>query len=115
MRVKRVCGIGFRITYLSAAKQGAFGAIIIHTPASVGYPFQVGQTSWTGKLFELPAGDELRNEVNAWVTEESARARVERAVMKDLYKNGASKVGEVYSEPQKIMLPNPRFTTVTPT
>ena len=31
--------------YLSAARQGAAGAIIIHTPPSAGYPFQVVQTS----------------------------------------------------------------------
>lgn len=59
--------------YLSAAKQGAVGAIIIHTPHSAGYPFQVVQTSWTGEQFELPAGDEPRNQINAWLTEDAAR------------------------------------------
>ena len=59
--------------YLSAASQGAVGAIIIHTSPSAGYPFQVVQTSWTGVQFELPAGDEPRSQVSAWVTEESAR------------------------------------------
>ena len=62
--------------YLSAARQGAAGAIIIHTSPSAGYPFQVVQTSWTGVQFELPAGDEPRSEVNAWVTEEAARSLV---------------------------------------
>lgn len=65
--------------YLSAARQGAVGAIIIHTQASAGYPFQVVQTSWTGEQFELPAEDEPRVEVAAWVTEGSARALVEMA------------------------------------
>ena len=65
--------------YLSAARQGAAGAIIIHTSPSAGYPFQVVQTSWTGEQFELPAGDEPRNQVNAWVTEDSARRLVEMA------------------------------------
>lgn len=65
--------------YLSAARQGAVGAIIIHTAPSAGYPFQVVQTSWTGEQFELPAGDEPRNQVNAWVTEDSARRLVELA------------------------------------
>ncbi|MEX2496015.1 MAG: M28 family peptidase [Woeseia sp.] len=65
--------------YLSAARQGAVGAIIIHTAPSAGYPFQVVQTSWSGEQFELPAGEEPRNQVNGWVTEESARALVERA------------------------------------
>ena len=62
--------------YLSAARQGAVGAIIIHTQPSAGYPFQVVQTSWTGVQFELPAGDEPRNQVNSWVTEDAARALV---------------------------------------
>jgi hypothetical protein len=62
--------------YLSAARQGAVGAIIIHTAPSAGYPFQVVQTSWTGEQFELPAGDEPRNQVNAWVTEDAARSLV---------------------------------------
>jgi Zn-dependent M28 family amino/carboxypeptidase len=62
--------------YLSAARQGAVGAIIIHTSPSAGYPFQVVQTSWTGVQFELPAGDEPRSPVKAWVTEDSARELV---------------------------------------
>ena len=65
--------------YLSAARQGAAGAIIIHTAPSAGYPFQVVQTSWTGVQFELPAGDEPRSQVSAWVTEDSARELVAMA------------------------------------
>lgn len=65
--------------YLSAARQGAAGAIIIHTQPSAGYPFQVVQTSWTGEQFELPAGDEPRNQVNAWVTEDTARELIAMA------------------------------------
>ena len=59
--------------YLSAARQGAVGAIIIHTQPSAGYPFQVVQTSWTGEQFELPAGDEARLQIAAWLTEDAAR------------------------------------------
>ena len=65
--------------YLSAARQGAVGAIIIHTSPSAGYPFQVVQTSWTGVQFELPAGDEPRTRVNGWVTEDTARQLVAMA------------------------------------
>ncbi len=65
--------------YLSAAMQGAVGAIIIHTTPSAGYPFQVVQTSWTGEQFELQARDEPRNQVNAWLTEDSARELVAMA------------------------------------
>jgi len=65
--------------YLSAARQGAVGAIIIHTSPSAGYPFQVVQTSWTGVQFELPAGDEPRTQMNGWVTEDTARELVAMA------------------------------------
>ncbi len=65
--------------YLSAARQGAAGAIIIHTSPSAGYPWQVVQTSWTGVQFELPAGDEPRSQVNGWVTEDTARELVAMA------------------------------------
>ena len=67
--------------YLSAATQGAVGAIIIHTTPSAGYPFQVVQTSWTGEQFELPAGDEPRTQITAWLTEEKARDLVAMAGM----------------------------------
>jgi Zn-dependent M28 family amino/carboxypeptidase len=60
--------------YESAARQGAAGAIIIHTRPSAGYPFQVVQTSWSGEQFELPAAGEPRIEVTAWVTEDAARS-----------------------------------------
>jgi Zn-dependent M28 family amino/carboxypeptidase len=67
--------------YLSAARQGAAGVIIIHTQPSAGYPFQVVQTSWSGEQFELPAEDEPRVEVAAWVTEESAHSLIAMAGM----------------------------------
>ena len=59
--------------YESAARQGAAGAIIIHTTPSAGYPWQVVQTSWSGRQFELPAGDEPRVQIRAWVTEDAAK------------------------------------------
>ncbi|MBW3670619.1 MAG: M28 family peptidase [Acidobacteria bacterium] len=59
--------------YESAARQGAAGAIIIHTTPSAGYPWQVVETSWAGEQFQLPAGDEPRTPVQAWVTEDAAR------------------------------------------
>src|SRR5215208_1931851 len=65
--------------YESAARQGAAGAIIIHTDDSAGYPWQVVQTSWTGEQFELPAGSEPRLEVKSWVTEAAARQLVDLA------------------------------------
>ncbi len=62
--------------YEEAARQGAAGAIIIHTDPSAGYPWQVVQSSFSGEQFELPAGDEPRTQVNAWVTGESAQRLV---------------------------------------
>jgi Zn-dependent M28 family amino/carboxypeptidase len=62
--------------YESAARQGAAGAIIIHTTPSAGYPFQVVQTSWSGEQFELPAAGEPRVQVTGWVTEDAARSLV---------------------------------------
>ena len=62
--------------YEVAARHGAVGAIIIHTTPSAGYPWQVVQASWTGANFELPAGDEPRSQVSAWVTEDAARKLV---------------------------------------
>jgi len=65
--------------YESAARQGAVGAILIHTPPSAGYPWQVVQNSWTGEQFELPAGDEDRLQVAGWVTDAAAGRLVEFA------------------------------------
>jgi Zn-dependent M28 family amino/carboxypeptidase len=65
--------------YESAARQGAAGAIIIHTTPSAGYPFQVVQTSWTGEQVELPAENEPRISVKGWVTEDAARELVKFA------------------------------------
>jgi Zn-dependent M28 family amino/carboxypeptidase len=59
--------------YESAARQGAAGAILIHTTPSAGYPWSVVQNSWKGEQFELPAEGEPRVQVTGWVTEQAAR------------------------------------------
>jgi Zn-dependent M28 family amino/carboxypeptidase len=59
--------------YASAARQGAAGAIIIHTTESAGYPWQVVQSSWGGEQFELPAENEPRLQFKAWATEQAVR------------------------------------------
>jgi len=59
--------------YESAARQGAAGAIIIHTTPSAGYPWQVVQSSWGGEQFALPAGNEPHLRVEAWATEDAMR------------------------------------------
>ena len=71
--------------YESAARQGAAGAIIIHTTPSAGYPWQVVQTSWSGQQFELPAAGEPRIQLRAWATEEATRKLLQTAD-KDLTK-----------------------------
>jgi Zn-dependent M28 family amino/carboxypeptidase len=59
--------------YESAGRQGAVGAIIIHTTPSAGYGWKVVQNSWTGEQFELPAATAARVQVQAWMTEEATR------------------------------------------
>jgi Zn-dependent M28 family amino/carboxypeptidase len=75
--------------YASAARQGAAGAIIIHTTPSAGYPFQVVQTSWTGEEFELAETAGPRLDVRGWLTEDASR-RVVSLAGQDLDKLRAS-------------------------
>ncbi len=75
----------WRYKYQSAARQGAAGAIILHTTPSAGYPWQVVQTSWSGEQFELPAGDEPRIQIASWATE-SATQKLLAAAGHDLAK-----------------------------
>ncbi|HKA89992.1 MAG TPA: M28 family peptidase [Haliangiales bacterium] len=59
--------------YAEAARHGAAGVIIIHTDHSAGYPWQVVQSSWSGRQFELPAGSEPRVQLKMWATEDACR------------------------------------------
>jgi Zn-dependent M28 family amino/carboxypeptidase len=65
--------------YASAARQGAAGAIIIHTAPSAGYPWQVVQTSWSGEEFELDQAAGPRVEMRGWLTEDASRRLVSLA------------------------------------
>jgi len=65
--------------YASAARQGAAGAIIIHTTPSAGYPFQVVQTSWSGEEFELEETQGPRVDLRGWLTEDASRRLVSLA------------------------------------
>src|SRR3990172_4063864 len=58
--------------YESAARQGAAGAIIIHTRDSAGYPYQVIQTSNEGERFQIPADSGSSLEIAAWLEEAAA-------------------------------------------
>ena len=75
--------------YESAARQGAAGAIIIHTTASAGYPWQVVQSSYGGEQFALPQGSEPHVPIKAWATQ-AAMARLVKAGGFDLDKLVAS-------------------------
>jgi Zn-dependent M28 family amino/carboxypeptidase len=59
--------------YASAGKQGAAGAIIIHTIPSAGYGWQVVQNSWSVEQFQLPDDGSPKVQVAAWTTEDGAR------------------------------------------
>ncbi len=63
--------------YASAARQGAAGAIIVHTTESAGYPWTVVRASNIGEQFELVAGDEPRTRFNGWLTWEGSMALAE--------------------------------------
>jgi Zn-dependent M28 family amino/carboxypeptidase len=58
--------------YESAARQGAAGAIIIHTDESAGYPWHTVQTSWSGENSHLPDSDRGAVAIQAWITESAA-------------------------------------------
>ena len=59
--------------YESAGRHGAAAAIIIHTTPSAGYPWHTVQASWGGAQFKLPADSEPHAQIEAWITEDSAR------------------------------------------
>ncbi len=56
-----------------AARQGAAGALLIHTDTSATYPWQVVQSSWTGTQYSLPpAPDAPALGVKAWMSNAAA-------------------------------------------
>ncbi len=69
--------------FLMAGRKGAAGAIVIHTPHSAGYGWQVVQTSWSGEVFQLPDEGTPRVQIKAWATEELSK-KIARLGGKDL-------------------------------
>ena len=63
-----------------AARQGAAGAILIHTNESATYGWQVVQSSWSGTQYSIPvvAGAPVLG-LKAWVTDRTAREMAKRA------------------------------------
>jgi Zn-dependent M28 family amino/carboxypeptidase len=65
--------------YEEAARQGAAGALLIHTDESATYPWQVVQSSWSGTQYMLPPEPgSPALAVKAWMTERAARDLVKR-------------------------------------
>jgi len=62
-----------------AARQGAAGALLIHTDESATYPWQVVQSSWTGTQYSLPpqAGEPALG-IKAWMTNNAAKDLAKR-------------------------------------
>ena len=62
-----------------AARQGAAGALLIHTDQSATYPWQVVQSSWSGTQYSLPpqAGEPALG-IKGWITDAAAKDLVKR-------------------------------------
>jgi len=62
-----------------AARQGAAGALLIHTDESATYPWQVVQSSWSGTQYSLPpqAGQKALG-IKGWITDSAAKDLVRR-------------------------------------
>jgi len=57
-----------------AARQGAAGALLIHTDESATYPWQVVQSSWSGTQYSLPPQPgEPALAIKGWITDASAK------------------------------------------
>jgi Zn-dependent M28 family amino/carboxypeptidase len=62
-----------------AARQGAAGAILIHTDESATYPWQVVQSSWSGTQYSLPPAEGAPAlGIKAWITNDAAVDLVRR-------------------------------------
>ena len=78
-----------------AARQGAAGALLIHTDESATYPWQVVQSSWTGTQYSLPPQPgEPALGIKAWITNAAATDLVRRGGRNlDALRESASKRG----------------------
>ncbi|HEX6164810.1 MAG TPA: M20/M25/M40 family metallo-hydrolase [Vicinamibacterales bacterium] len=78
-----------------AARQGAAGALLIHTDESATYPWQVVQTSWSGTQYSLPPQPgEPALGIKAWITNAAATDLARRGGRNlDTMREAASKRG----------------------
>ncbi len=66
--------------YEEAARRGAAGVILLHTPESAGYGWNVVRNSWGGERFGLvPDANTKTLRMKSWVTQDVARRIVEKA------------------------------------
>jgi len=56
-----------------AARRGAAGALIVHTTAAAGYPWDVVRSSWTGEQLALADDDAPTIAIGGWITDDLAR------------------------------------------
>lgn len=65
--------------YEEAARQGAAGALLIHTTESAGYGWNVVESSWSGEQFGLPPAPGSTSPVplQGWITSDVARSLFE--------------------------------------
>ena len=81
--------------YEEAARQGAAGALLIHTDESATYPWQVVQSSWSGTQYSLPPqpGAPALG-IKGWITDASAKDLARRGGRNlDALREAASKRG----------------------
>jgi Zn-dependent M28 family amino/carboxypeptidase len=65
--------------YEEAARQGAAGALLIHTDESATYPWQVVQSSWSGTQYSLPSQPGARTlGIKAWMSDAASRDLAKR-------------------------------------
>jgi Zn-dependent M28 family amino/carboxypeptidase len=81
--------------YEEAARQGAAGALLIHTDTSATYPWQVVQSSWSGTQYSLPPQPgEPALGIKGWITEAAAKDLARRGGRNlDTMREAASKRG----------------------
>jgi Zn-dependent M28 family amino/carboxypeptidase len=66
--------------YEEAARQGAAGALLIHTTESASYPWTVVQNAWSGTQYSLPVEPgQPTLKLKSWVTDAAARRIVAKA------------------------------------
>jgi Zn-dependent M28 family amino/carboxypeptidase len=78
-----------------AARQGAAGALLIHTDESATYPWQVVQSSWSGTQYSLPPQPgEPALGIKGWITDAAAKDLARRGGRElDTMRAAASKRG----------------------